>query len=87
MKSLQCRLKELEEHGLIERIDYCESPRRVEHRITERGKRVLAIMAQIKELSAEMFSLDCVCPIEAYDEDGARRDFSCPERSGRCGKD
>ncbi|MFN8550503.1 MAG: helix-turn-helix domain-containing protein [Candidatus Obscuribacterales bacterium] len=88
MKSLQCRLKELEEHGLIERIDYGETPRRVEHNITERGKRVLAIMAEIKQLSDEMFNVgsDCVCPIEAHDEAGIRSDFNCPKRSARCGK-
>lgn len=79
MKSLQSRLKELEKHGLIERCEYDVLPRRVEHLITERGKRVFEIYMQIKKLSEEMFNISCICPIEVDNTDSSAQ-FSCPHR-------
>lgn len=79
MKSLQCRLKELEKYGFIERIEYDVLPRRVEHVITERGKRVLNIYLQLKSLSEELFPVYCVCPMEISAEGGCAQ-FDCPHR-------
>lgn len=79
MKSLQSRLKELEKHGLIERCEYDVLPRRVEHLITVRGKRVFEIYMQIKRLSEEMFNISCICPMEVDDTDHSSQ-FSCPHR-------
>lgn len=83
MKSLQCRLKELEKNGLIDRKEYDVLPRHVEHLITERGKKVLSIYMQAKALADEMFGVTCICPMEVVEE-GACAQFSCPHRpSGR----
>lgn len=79
MKSLQCRLKELEKFGFIERIEYDVLPRRVEHVITERGKKVLSIYVQLKSLSEELFPVYCVCPIEIKEHNDCTQ-FSCPHR-------
>lgn len=80
MKSLQNRLKELEKYGFIERKDFDELPKRVEHSITERGRRVLCILTDIKRLSDEIFTFDCLCPVEHIDHAGECRDFQCPNR-------
>jgi DNA-binding HxlR family transcriptional regulator len=79
MKSLQSRLKELEKYGLIERIEYDVLPRRVEHVLSERGKKVLGIYVQLKALSEEIFPVCCVCPIELK-EQGVCAPFDCPHR-------
>lgn len=80
MKSLQCRLKDLETNGLIKRIDYGELPRRVDHVITDRGRQVLSILFQIKELADETFSIGCSCPFEKREQIGNCHDFECPRR-------
>jgi DNA-binding HxlR family transcriptional regulator len=79
MKSLQSRLKELEKYGLVNRQEYDVLPRRVEHVITDRGKRVISIYLQLKELSDEMFPVCCVCPME-ISASGVCSEFSCPHR-------
>lgn len=79
MKSLQCRLKELEKYGLIDRKEYDVLPRHVEHLITERGKKVLNIYVQIKSLADEMFPITCICPMEIAEGNGCAQ-FDCPHR-------
>lgn len=79
MKSLQSRLKELEKFGFLDRQEYDVLPRRVEHSITERGKKVLGIYLQLKALSDEMFPVYCVCPME-IDDKAECNQFSCPHR-------
>ncbi len=79
MKSLQCRLKELEKYGLIERIEHDVLPRHVDHLITERGKKVLEIYMQIKTLSEEMFVVTCVCPMNPVEANGCAP-ACCPHR-------
>lgn len=79
MKSLQIRLKELEKYGILEKKEYEILPRRVEHWITERGRKVLDIYVQIKQLSEEMFTYTCICPME-IDDPSDCSSFDCPRR-------
>lgn len=83
MKCLQERLKVLEGHGLIHRKEYDELPRRVEHLITERGKRVLGIYMQIKALASELFEVSCRCPMDASQESICGQ-AECPLRPAGC---
>lgn len=81
MKSLQSRLKELEKYELLERKEYDFLPRRVEHLITKRGKKVLAIYMQIKILSDQIFPPTCSsCPMEEQIDLATCQDFECPRR-------
>jgi DNA-binding HxlR family transcriptional regulator len=45
---LTTQLRELEQDGLIERVIYAEIPPRVEYFLTEKGKSLLPIIAQMK---------------------------------------
>ncbi|WP_409343296.1 winged helix-turn-helix transcriptional regulator [Paenibacillus sp. MBLB4367] len=47
-KTLSLRLRELEEHGLVERTVYPEVPPRVEYVITEKGRQLEAIFIELK---------------------------------------
>lgn len=80
MKSLQFRLKELEKFGLLERIEYDQLPRHVEHSITERGKKAIAIYMSIKELAEEVFPVACDCPMGQIDAQQGCSDAVCPNR-------
>lgn len=46
---LMRQLRELEEHGIIHREDYNENPPRVEYSLTDVGKSVSPIIAQLGE--------------------------------------
>lgn len=82
MKCLQERLKDLEAHGMILRVKYDEKVPRVEHSITERGRKLLSIMVSLKRLADETSTSSCCCPMESHlagvDIDPAAID--CPER-------
>lgn len=64
MKCLQERLKELEALRLIDRLKYPDKLPKVEHRITERGLRLLKIMVELKTLEDEITPPICNCPLE-----------------------
>lgn len=80
MKSLQFRLKELEKYGLLERIEYDQLPRHVEHSITERGKKAIAIYMSIKALADEVFPVVCDCPMGQVNAQDRCGDSYCPSR-------
>jgi len=80
MKCLQERLKELEALKLIDRIKYPDKLPKVEHRITERGRRLLKILAALKELEDEITPSVCTCPIESLAFGAHDDDASCPLR-------
>lgn len=68
MKSLQERLKALQAAGMITRKEFDEKLPRVEHTITERGRRLFTIMTALKELAAETVPSSCKCPLEGFCE-------------------
>ncbi|MET3292248.1 transcriptional regulator [Brevibacillus fluminis] len=47
-KTLSLRLRELEEHGIVERTVYPEVPPRVEYTITPKGKQLEGIFIELK---------------------------------------
>jgi len=67
MKSLQERLNALIKYGLTERTSYDEKVPRVEHSITDRGRRLFKIMSELKEIAAEVRETTCRCPLEGVD--------------------
>lgn len=88
MKCLQERLRALEGTGMIVRIKYEERVPRVEHHLTERGKRLLDIFIALRDLQAEITDSDCICPMdlrrnaETADMTIDAIDFECPTRRG-----
>jgi DNA-binding HxlR family transcriptional regulator len=84
MKCLQERLKALESAGMIARIKYDEKVPRVEHHLTERGRRLLKIFVELKELAEETMDVNCVCPMDLRVADGVTEydyiEFNCPDR-------
>lgn len=46
-KVLACELKELEQYGLIHRIEFTEMPPRVEYSLTNEGKTLLPILHEL----------------------------------------
>jgi DNA-binding HxlR family transcriptional regulator len=64
MKSLRERLHEMEQANLIVRKEYEGRPLKVEYSITDRGRRLFAILEQIKELSETDGERRCVCSVE-----------------------
>ncbi|MGD8189785.1 winged helix-turn-helix transcriptional regulator [Brevibacillus ginsengisoli] len=47
-KTLSLRLKELEDHGILERKVYPEVPPRVEYTLTEKGRQLEGIFIELK---------------------------------------
>ncbi len=76
MKSLQERLKALLASGMITRVAFDEKLSRVEHRITERGRRLFAVMSELKEIAAEIIPVSCKCPMEGI----CQAEMNCPQR-------
>lgn len=68
MKSLQERLKALEAAGMITRTVFDEKIPRVKHTITDRGRRLFAIMCELKELAVEIEPANCKCSLEGVCE-------------------
>ena len=68
MKSLQERLKALEAAGMITRTVYDEKIPRVSHTITDRGRRLFAIMSELKNLAEEIEPANCKCSLEGVCE-------------------
>ena len=74
MKCLQEKLRALNSIGVVETTTYTERPLRTVHQITERGNRLLQIFTELKALSAEIYSTQCICPLETREGSG------CPGR-------
>lgn len=53
-KVLSERLRKLSEYGLIGKQVFAESPPRTEYALTEAGRRLVAIIRQIKQLDDEI---------------------------------
>ncbi|MFD1178369.1 winged helix-turn-helix transcriptional regulator [Paenibacillus puldeungensis] len=53
-KTLSLRLKELEEHGIVERTVYPEVPPRVEYTLTEKGHRLEGIFKELKRFGLSL---------------------------------
>ncbi len=79
MKCLQERLKALKAAGMIESI---EEPQKVEHRITDRGKKLFSILVSLKQLASELMEVECVCPMESdcHSAVASSAEFYCPVR-------
>ena len=80
MKCLQERLKELDAAGMLRRVKFDEKVPKVEHHITPRGEKLLAILLQVKQLAEESAPSDCQCPIEYYVKEVPLFESSCPKR-------
>lgn len=76
MKSLQERLKALQASGMITRQEFDEKIPRVEHTITERGRRLFSVMTVLKDIEAEITSVTCKCSLEGNSE----TEMDCPMR-------
>ncbi|MCP1311857.1 winged helix-turn-helix transcriptional regulator [Paenibacillus tyrfis] len=53
-KTLSLRLKELEDHGVLERTVYPEVPPRVEYTLTEKGRRLEGIFIELKRFGMQL---------------------------------
>lgn len=92
MKCLIERLKVLESSGMLVRIEYDEKVLHVEYAITERGRKLFAIMISMKELASEFMDVTCKCPMEhgncavrfygdsADTAEGSKPWYDCPLR-------
>ncbi len=58
-KVLTQELKELERNGFIERLEFRESPPRVEYILTKNGKSLLPILNQIAKWGESKTARDC----------------------------
>jgi DNA-binding HxlR family transcriptional regulator len=74
MKSLQDRLKALESAGMITITRSATTTPRTELEITDRGRKLLTILLDLKALSVEEGGAECRCPFEG----GEASD--CPHR-------
>lgn len=53
-KMLTTQLRELEEHGLVNRVVYPVVPPKTEYSLTEKGKRAIEIIDRIREYGLEL---------------------------------
>lgn len=80
MKCLQERLKELEALKFINRVKYPDKLPKVEHSLTERGRKLLKIMIALKALEDELAPSECRCPLEPLVLGFFDAEASCPAR-------
>lgn len=66
MKCLQERLKALIQTGMVTREEFDEKVPRVEYSITGRGRRLFAVMSELKQIAAEIGEVTCKCPVEEH---------------------
>jgi len=57
-KVLAERLRKLTTYGLLEKTSYPEVPPRTEYALTSSGKRLIAILQQVRSLDAELGASD-----------------------------
>lgn len=64
-KTLMIRLRELEEHGLVERRVYAEIPPRVEYSLTEKGRLIQPVMTALYQVGVQWLHQGaCACPLD-----------------------
>lgn len=62
-KTLTQRLRNLEQHGLLERRVYAEVPPRVDYRLTERGRELQPVLGALHEVGQQWLDQPaCQCP-------------------------
>ncbi|TCP52916.1 HxlR family transcriptional regulator [Tumebacillus sp. BK434] len=66
-KLLTERLKELEEHGIIDRTLYPEIPPRVEYTLTESGKTLSSVLDALRTWGADHYAARCEAEAEAQE--------------------
>lgn len=63
-KTLAIRLRELEEHGLVDRRVYPEVPPHVEYALTSKGRQLQPVMAALQQVGSLWLDQQaCVCPL------------------------
>jgi DNA-binding HxlR family transcriptional regulator len=63
-KTLTIRLRDLENHGLVERQVYPEVPPRVVYGLTAKGKQLQPVMAALQQVGEQWMAKDhCTCPL------------------------
>lgn len=63
-KTLMVRLRELENHGLVERRIFAEIPPRVEYVLTEKGKQLHPVMQAMHQVGSQWLDQDnCACAL------------------------
>ncbi len=80
MKSLQDRLKALDSAGMITVTRSATTTPRTELEITNRGRKLLSILLDLKALSFEGGSAECQCPFEGGEP------TDCPIRNRESGQ-
>ncbi|MBF2083791.1 MAG: helix-turn-helix transcriptional regulator [Thermoleptolyngbya sp. C42_A2020_037] len=74
-KTLMARLRELEEHGLIERTVYAEIPPRVEYRLTDKGREIQPVMAALHQVGMRWLQQGvCECPLDMPHQEAPQSD-------------
>ncbi|QKD83961.1 helix-turn-helix transcriptional regulator [Thermoleptolyngbya sichuanensis A183] len=74
-KTLMARLRELEEHGLIERTVYAEIPPRVEYRLTDKGREIQPVMAALHQVGMRWLQQGvCECPLDMPHQEAPQPD-------------
>ncbi|QUY41429.1 helix-turn-helix transcriptional regulator [Acaryochloris marina S15] len=63
-KTLMVRLRDLEDHGLVERQVFAEVPLHVEYSITEKGQQIQPVLAALYQVGQQWLEQeDCHCPL------------------------
>ncbi len=60
-RTLSCRLRALEEEGIIERREFAEMPPRVEYRLTEKGVHLVPIVDAMREYGSNWLGAAETC--------------------------
>ncbi|MFK8184946.1 MAG: winged helix-turn-helix transcriptional regulator [Phormidesmis sp.] len=64
-KTLTVRLRNLEEHGIVERRAYAEVPPRVEYALTAKGKELQPVLTALHQVGEQWLDQQsCVCPVQ-----------------------
>jgi DNA-binding HxlR family transcriptional regulator len=71
-KMLTQTLRELERHGIVERIDYAEVPPRVEYKLTRIGRSLSELVQQIETWLTNNYSR-MTCAASAFEEEERAR--------------
>lgn len=64
-KTLTVRLRNLEEHGIVERRAYAEVPPRVEYALTDKGRELQPVLNALHQVGEQWLDQDnCACPVQ-----------------------